>query len=186
MLVKNQLKKIALVMLTLPTLIAGPALAQDWMSQDFIKGGDETLTLDLGGIFSQFDTTLRFDGQGTRGDNINLENNGLKKSLSSFEASGTWRFLSRNRINLLYFQANRTGTHTTDREINIDGNVIPVNFALGAQAKDTFLLADYRFSFVKTPAVEVAGLLGVYGGQFKYSLDASYTPQTRQRHINNT
>jgi len=179
---KNQLKKIPVISL----LFAGPALAQDLMSQDFIKGGDEILTLDLGGIFNQFNTTVRLDGQGVRGDNINLENDGLKKNLSSFEASGTWRFLSRNRIDVLYFQANRTGTHTTDREITIDGNVIPVNFALDAQAKDTFLFADYRFSFLKTEAVEVAGALGFYGGQFKYSLNASGIRQGNPLNINTT
>jgi hypothetical protein len=183
---QDQLKKIALVSLALSTFSAGPALAQDFMSQDFIKGGDDILTLDLGGILNQFNTTVRLDGQGVRGDNINLENDGLKKNLSSFEASGTWRFLSRNRIDLLYFQANRTGTHTTDREINIDGNVIPVNFALDAQAKDLFLLADYRFSFVKTEVVEVAGALGFYGGQFKYTLDASGTQQGHHVNINTT
>ena len=167
-------------------LLSGPALAQDLMSRDFIKGGDEILTFNLGGILNQLDTTVRLDGQGLRGDDINLEHNGLKKNLSSFEASGTWRFLSRNRVDLLYFQANRTGSHTTDRELDINGNVIPINFTLAAEAKSSFLFADYRYSFVKTPVVEVAGALGIYGGQFKYSLNASGSREGQLVNIDTT
>jgi hypothetical protein len=167
------MKRTAIARFAVSFLLAGPALAQDLMSQDFIKGGDEIFTLNLGGILNQLDTTLRLDGQGIRGNDINLENNGLKENLSSFEASGTWRFLSRNRIDLQYFQTKRTGSHTTDRELDINGNVIPINFTLAAEARNSFLFADYRYSFVKTPVVEVAGAVGVYGGRFKYSLNAS-------------
>jgi hypothetical protein len=170
-------KKIAFFCIAASALFAGPALAQGLTSQSFIKGGDEVFKLDLGGILNQFDTSVRFDGQGMRGDDINLEGNGLEKSMSSFQAAASWRIASRHRLDLLYFEAKRSGSHTTDREINIDGNVIPVNFSLGAEAKNTFLLGDYRYSFVKTPTVEVAGLLGIYGGQFKYNLTASGTRQ---------
>ena len=180
------MKKTSLAGFAISGFLAGPALAQDLMSQDFIKGGDEILTLNLGGILNRLDTTVRLDGQGVRGNDINLENNGLKKNQSSLEASGTWRFLSRNRIDLMYFQAKRTGSHTTDRELDIDGNVIPINFTLAAEAKSSFLLADYRFSFVKTPVVEVAGALGVYGGQFKYSLNASGSREEQLVNIDTT
>jgi opacity protein-like surface antigen len=167
------MKKSNIAILTAASLLAAPAFAQDLMSQNFIKGGDETLTLNLGGILNQFDTTLQLNGSGTSGSTLNLEGNGLSKSLTSFEASGTWRFLSRNRIDILYFESKRSGSRTLDREVTIDGTVIPVNFTLAADAKNAFVLADYRYSFVKTPQVEVAGALGFYGGQFKYNLNAT-------------
>jgi hypothetical protein len=150
------------------------ASAEDFMSQNFIKQGDETFTLNLGGIFNQFDTTLRLDGSGLRGSSANLENSGLKKNLSSFDAGGTWRFWSRNRIDVLYFNAKRSGSRQIDSELDIDGQVIPINSTLTVQSKDQFLLADYRYSFVKTDEVELAGLLGIYGGQYKYQLSATH------------
>jgi hypothetical protein len=152
---------------------AAPVLALDLMSHNFIDGGDETLTLDLGGILNQFDTSVRLDGQGTGGTNIDLEKNGGQQTLSSFEASGTWRFLSRNRIDVQYFQTKRSGGRQLDQTVVIGDNVIPMGSSLAAQVKDQFLLADYRFSFVKTKEVEVAGLLGIYGGQYNYHLTAS-------------
>ena len=152
---------------------AQPVLALDLMSQNFIDGGDETFTLDLGGILNQFDTSVRLDGQGTRGTNINLEKNGGQQTLSSFEASGTWRFLSRNRIDVQYFQTKRSSNRQLEQTVVIGDNVIPIGSSLAAEVKDQFLLADYRFSFVKTKEIEMAGLFGIYGGQYNYHLTAS-------------
>src|SRR5664279_3207767 len=110
--------------------IACGASAQDFMSQSFIKQGEETLTLNLGGILNQFGTSVKLNGPGLDGSNINLENSGLKKSLASFDAGGTWRFWSRNRIDVLYFSANRSGSKTIDRDLNIDGVDVPINSTL--------------------------------------------------------
>jgi hypothetical protein len=153
--------------------IAFDASAQDFMSQKFIKQGDEALTLNLGGILNQFGTSVQLNGQGLDGSNIDLENSGLKKSLSSFDVGGTWRFFSRNRIDVLYFSAKRSGSKTIDRDLTIDGVVVPINSTLTAHTKDQFFDVDYRFSFIKTDEVELAGLLGLYGGQYEYQLSAT-------------
>src|SRR5258708_4413980 len=153
--------------------IAYGAAAQDFMSQQFIKQGDEMLTLNLGAILNQFGTSASLNGPGLDGSRTNLESSGLKKSLSSFDAGGTWRFLSRNRIDVLYFSANRSGSKSIDRELNIDGVVVPVNSTLSAQAKNQFVDVDYRFSFIKNDTYEVAGLLGLYGGQYKFNFSAT-------------
>jgi len=148
-------------------------LAQGAFAQDFIKGGEETFVLNLGAILNQFDTTFRLDGEGIRGSDVNLESNGLEKDISSFQASATLRFLSRNRIDLLYFQAKRSGDHRLEETLVIDDHVFPVNFNLSTELKNQFLIADYRFSFVKTDPIEFAGLIGVYGADVKYNASAT-------------
>jgi hypothetical protein len=164
---------IAVATLVAAGTLAQAALAQDLMSQNLIKPGEESFTLNLGGIFNQFDTTLKLNGNTDNGSNINLEGNGLKKDLSSFEAGGTWRFLPRHRIDFQYFSAKRSGTQTYSNEITIRDNVYPIGATVSVEAKDNFLLADYRYSFVKTDEVELAGLLGFYGGQFKFNVNAT-------------
>ncbi len=183
-----RLPRLAPSIAALAILIVGAhgASAQDFMSQNFIKPGDETLILDLGGIVNQFNTSLQLNGQGQNGSNINLENGGLKKNSSSFVAGGTWRFLSRNRIDLTYFSAKRSGGHQYEGEITIDGTTFPVGATVSTQAKDAFLVADYRYSFVKTDEVEVAGLLGFYGGQFKFNVDATGNEAIDPRTFNTT
>lgn len=149
------------------------AVAQELMSRNYIKPGEETFTLNLGGILNQFDTNLTLNGQTHAGSDLGLESNGLDHRLSSFEASGTWRFLSRNRIDIQYFSANRSGSRTYDSQITIGDTVFPVGATVMAEADDRFLLADYRYSFVKTDAVEIAGLIGLYGGKFDFKVNAT-------------
>jgi hypothetical protein len=151
--------------------------AQDFMSQRFIKQGDETFTLNLGGIVNQFGTSLQLNSAGANGSSINLENVGLPKTTSSVYVGGTWRFWSRNRIDILYFGAKRSGDRTVDREITVNGTVIPANSVLTTEAKSQFVLANYRYSFVKTDELELAALLGVYGGEFSYQLSATQALQ---------
>lgn len=151
------------------------ALAQPVLAQDFIKGGQETFTVNLGGIVNQFNTSVSLNGGGAQGTPIDLEGNGLQKSLSSFEVSGTWRFTENNRVDFLYFGAKRSGNRQSTRDITVGGQVIPAGFTVGAETKDQFLVADYRYSFMKTSDLEIAGLLGLYGGWFDFSVTGSGT-----------
>ena len=158
-------------------LISMPdANAQDLMSAPLIKQGDETLVITLGGIGNRFDSTLQLNGQHGEGTELNLERNGLRKSQWSFQGGLTWRFLSRNRIDVEYFYTNRSGSRTYDESITIGDNVYPAGATVSATTKDGFLIADYRYSFVKSDDFELAALLGVYGDRFKYNVSATGNP----------
>jgi hypothetical protein len=151
------------------------ALVQPVLAQDFIKGGEETLTLNLGGIVNQFDTSVSINGGGVQGTPINLEGQGLQKSLSSLQASGTWRITERNRVDALYFGAKRSGSRQSTRDITVGGQVIPAGFNVSAETKDQFLVADYRYSFMKSSELELAGLVGLYGGWFDFNVSGAGT-----------
>ena len=148
------------------------ALGADYFSQDFIKPYDETITIDLGGIVNQFDTSLRLNGQSSQGTDINLENNGLKKNLSSFEGLLTWRFMTRHRIDIDYYTVSRQGTHTYTGDINIGGNDYPIGATVGIHNKYDLGSLDYRYSFYQTPDVEWAAILGIYGGKITFDVNA--------------
>jgi hypothetical protein len=149
------------------------ASAQDFISAPLIKPGDETLVISLGAIGNYFGSTLRLDGRNQDGTSIDLEQNGLRKSQWSFQGGLTWRFLSRHRVDVEYFSTSRSGSQTYDTSITIGDAVYPNGATVSASAKDGFLLADYRYSFIKTDELELAGLLGVYGDRFKYSIAAT-------------
>lgn len=146
--------------------------AQDTGS-GFIKPGEDTLTLNLGAIVNNFSTSVRFDGGDVRGTDLDLEGNGLAKTRTSGYASGTWRFLPNHRIDAQYWSSRRSGTKQVGREVVIDGNVVPLGVSLSIDNRTQFFTADYRYSFVRNESVEVAGVLGLYGGQFKYDLSAT-------------
>jgi hypothetical protein len=162
---------IALGALILP-LGGTAALAQDFMSQNFIKPYDESVEIDLGGVLNQFDTSLRLDGQGTRGTDINLEGNGLKKNLSSFEGALTWRFMSRHRLYVDYFTVSRSGSRTYTGDVSIGGNDYPAGATVSMKNKYDLASLDYKYSFVQTPEFEAAAVLGFYGGKFTFDVNA--------------
>jgi hypothetical protein len=156
---------IALALAAASILSAQPAQADD-----FIKGGQETFTLNLGGIVNQFDSSFRLDGASTKGTQVNLEGSGLKDNLSSFEASGTWRITERNRVDFLYFGTDRSGSRTSTQDITVKGDTIPAGSTVSAESQTDYLLFDYRYSFYKSDAWEFAGMLGFYGGKFDFTV----------------
>jgi len=156
---------VALALAATSMLTAQPAQAED-----FIKGGEETFSFNLGGIVNQFDTSVRLDGAAGKGTQINLEGNGLSENLTSFVASGTWRITERNRVDALYFGVDRSGSSTSKQDITVEDQVIPAGSTVSAEAQADFLLFDYRYSFYKSNAWEFAGALGFYGGNFDFTV----------------
>ena len=142
-------------------------------AQDFIKPYDDGVSIYLGGVVNQFDTSLRLDGQGHRGSDINLENNGLKKNLSSFEASLMWRFFQRHRIDVDYYTLTRSGGRTYNGDINIGDTDFPVGASVHIKNKYDLASLDYRYSLFQTPEWETAVGLGLYGGKFTFDVNAS-------------
>jgi len=145
--------------------------AQFAQADDFIKGGSETFTLNLGGIANQFNTSVRVDGVVSTGTKIDLEGNGLDENLTSFMASGTWRITDRNRVDALYFGVDRSASRTSTRDITVgDRGTIPAGSTVTAESQVDFLLFDYRYSFYKSDTWEFAGALGFYGSNFDFSI----------------
>ena len=157
---------------TVALALGGQAFAQDWTSQDFIKPYDETVQINLGGIVNQFDTSLRLDGQNSQGTNLNLENNGLKKNLSSFEAALQWRIAQRHRLDFDYYTVKRSGSHTYSGEIDLGDNHYPYGASVGMSNKYDLFAIDYRYSFIQDPDYEIAGLFGFYGGKVTFDVNA--------------
>ena len=167
-----QRTRVPQTLLVLAAAAATPAMAEDFFSQNFITPGEETFTLNLGGILNQFDTSVRVDGSTNQGTDINLENNGLSKNLSSFQADGTWRFYQRHRIDALYYTTKRSGDQTYTTSIDIGDQTFPIGATVHASSKNDMFNLDYRYSFVKNPDFEMAGLIGFWGGKFTFDLNA--------------
>lgn len=182
---KRSLAPAALLAGALPLLLAAaPAHAQGFMSNAFIPPGQETFSIDLGGIVNRFDSHVRLNGQTTAGSDINLENNDLDRNLSSFIVDGTWRFLPNHRLDGLYYGGKRSGSRTYEGNIDIGDQDFPVGATVGLNTKTEIFDLNYRWSFVHTPQWEVATVLGLYGGTFKYDFSAVGTVNGTQRTYN--
>lgn len=150
-------------------LFAGSAQAQEGM----IPGGTEELKINLGGILTTNNTSVRIDGA-RRGTEFDLENlAGVKDDVSTFYGSGTWRFAPNHRLSLTGFVVDRDHSKSIDREITIGDVVIPINTNLATEAKSSFFIVDYQYSFVRNESMELAGILGLYSANFKYKFTAN-------------
>jgi hypothetical protein len=162
----------ALILAAAVAAASQPAVAQDFLSQQFVAPSDEVFVINLGGIVNQFDTTLRLDGSARSGTPINIENNGADDSASSFELGLVWRVAPRHRIGLIYYTSDRSGTNTYANEITIGDSTYPLGATVSINAENQFFIANYMYSMVRTPTFESALVLGIYGGKFDYTLDA--------------
>jgi hypothetical protein len=151
------------------------ALAGAAQAQQLIPQGSEEFKLNLGGIVNSNSTSLRLDGSTARGTDVDLEGTtGLSDGgVSSFLASGTWRFAPNHRLSGIFFTADRDASRAVDRTITIGDTVIPINTNLKTEAKSQFFILNYEYSFMKTPDMELAAVLGLYGANFKYKFTAS-------------
>jgi hypothetical protein len=144
-----------------------------WADQDLIKQGEEIFRVNLGGIINQNNTTLRLDGSSGRSREVNLEDEGLAQDSTSFFGEATWRFAAKHRIGLQAFGVQRSGTKTTTQTIQLGDNVVPAGTILSAESKTHFLIVNYQYSFVKNDRLELAGLVGLYGAQFRLNFNAT-------------
>ncbi len=154
---------------------SGLLLAQSALAQEFIKGGEDKFTLNFGGIVNQFDTRVGLNGGTREGTQLDLEGNGLNKTLTSFQSSGTWRWAERRRSDFMYFSAKRGGSKQYDRDITVGDNVFKAGLDINAEAKNECLPLDYRYSFHKSEALEFAGVLGLYGGRVNCDVSGTVT-----------
>jgi hypothetical protein len=155
------------------TTASGLASGQDFSGGNLIRPGEETFSFTLGGITNQFNTHSSLNGEAQRGTDINLERNGLPKDVSSFEGTGTWRFWSRHRIDADYFTTSRSGDRSYDTTVTIGDNTYPLGATVSAEVKNQFFILDYRYSFMKTDNLELAGLFGFYGSHFEFNFNAT-------------
>jgi len=106
----------------------GTALAQEGP----VAGGKEKVKLNLGTILNQTDTSLRLEGPSGRGIEFGLEgSNGVQRDVWSVLASGSWRFAPNHRVGFQSFSTKRSSSRSTDRELVLDDQTIPVGTQIG-------------------------------------------------------
>jgi hypothetical protein len=143
-------------------------------AEGMIPQGSETFKLSVGGMLQRFDSDLRLDGSQGRSTEFDLEDVGrVERSKGSFWAEVTWRFASRHRLGLQVFTARRENTQAISESIVIEDQDVPVNTVLSTEAKNTFLVANYQYSLVKSENIELAGLLGLYTARIRFRFGAT-------------
>src|SRR5262245_15323943 len=143
-------------------------------AEGMIPQGEESLKLSVGAMLLRFDSGVRLEGSQGRSSELDLEDmGGVERNKSTAWAEATWRFASRHRLGLQVFTARRQNTQAISENVVIEDQDVPVNTVLSTEARTTFFIANYQYSFVKSDRMEVSGLLGLYTARFRFKFGAT-------------
>jgi hypothetical protein len=156
---------------TLALAAATPALA----AGDVIKGGEETFKITVGGLIGSTDPSVGLNGTADDGTLIDFGANG-GGSVSALVVSGDWRFARKHRVSALWYGTSRSNTFSLADDVIIGDTTIPAGASLTPRVRNSSFFVNYRYSFVKNDNVEIAGLLGLYGTNFRFDITAAGFP----------
>jgi hypothetical protein len=159
-------------------LMAGSAAAaeRDPLEARFI--------LDAGAFLVSTDTRVRLDGTlavGRRGTDINFERTFGIGDADRFRLDAFWRIRSRHALRGAFFQNNRTGSRTLERDISFGDQTFPLSAQVSARSDTTIAQLTYEYAFLRRKRFEVAGSLGVYYADLEFDLTGSAWQELRRQ-----
>lgn len=125
---------------------------------------DETYRLVVGGLVTDFDTSLRINSRDNSiDDKIVLEDDlGFDSTVRSAWIRGYWRMAPRHRLSLLYTRFSRATEFVSQADINVGENVIKAGASFGTSARTHVFDIEYSYSFFKRPNIELGITAGLY------------------------
>lgn len=147
--------------LTIPLAVLllgfGPAYAQgepDWRSWPM----GERFAVNVGAFFANLDTKVRLDAtDGSLGTGIDFEQDlGLDDTQTRIMAGGYWRFFKRHRLDVSYFDLDRSGDGSSTIEIRFGDEVFQADLPLHAFLDIEVFNLGYSYSILFDEKKELA------------------------------
>jgi hypothetical protein len=157
--------------LRLALLVPGLALAQAPESE-LLNG---KFNFRIGGqAFTQLRTTIRIDSETLgRGTEVTLEDDtALEESITVLRLDGNYRFTDRHSMTFSYYDIDRTGSRTIDREIEWGEEVFPVNTTLESFYRQEVFKLSYGYTFLIRPRGFLLASAGLHTMKFDTGLRA--------------
>jgi hypothetical protein len=152
---------VALLLLAAPAVWAQspPFGDSQWIAE---KGMDERFSLNLGGFFQKFGTSIDIGPvNGGEGTNIDLERDLGLGSQTTFRLDGLWRFGRHGRLDFGYTGWTRKNTHTLEKTIDWGDHEYGIGASVDFRQHTDVWNVAYGYSFVNTPKVEFGLRLGI-------------------------
>jgi hypothetical protein len=80
----------------------------------------------------------------------------------TFLANFQWRISRRSRINLAYYDMNRTATHTLQKDITFNDQTYHINSSVNTYFNTAIYQFSYGYAIIEKPTYEVGVLIGAH------------------------
>lgn len=142
---------------------------------DWIKQGDEWLTISGGVFISKINSTLSVDssrlGDGTT---VDLEDDlDLGENNTTFWGDVTWRFSKKHRISASFFQFKRDAKATATDDLQIGDEIYPAGASLSTEFTIDVIPIAYSYSFLKKDKYEFGGTFGLHWSTLNFDVAGS-------------
>jgi hypothetical protein len=87
---------------------------------------------------------------------------GFDAAQLTFLANFQWRISRRSRINLSYYDMNRTATHTLQKDIIFNDQTYKINSSVDTYFNTAIYQFSYGYAFIEKPGYEVGVLIGAH------------------------
>lgn len=163
-------------LLAVALFLPGYALAQEHpaLNDRFYFGA--------GLFFPNTSTSAQLTSHTGVGANIDFENAlGITNEKTVPAAFARWRLGQRWRLELEYFQLNRSGHKQIDRDIQFGDTTYPVNAVVDSKFNFSDLRLSAGYSFYRRPDKEVGVGFGLHAAQYDVSLAANGNPTETEK-----
>jgi hypothetical protein len=130
---------------------------------DSLAPGDERFKFVAGWFLPAFGTDVRFDGEASEGDDVNLDNDlGLDRDQSGALLGFEWRIADRHRLGANWSSFSQNGTRVFDEELTIGDETFPIDAVVRTDWSLDLIPITYSYSFIKNEKNEFAGTFGIH------------------------
>jgi hypothetical protein len=159
-----------LLLACLAGYVACPAVAQS----DFIKPGEERLSIVVGTFLSAFETKLRIDNASMQGSAVDVEDDlGADQQKATLWLGAEWRFAPHHRIGFNYSRFKLSGVRTATRQLQIGDEIYPVGATVSSELKLMMMPAIYSYSLIKREKNELAATVGLHWSKLSFKAQGS-------------
>ena len=125
---------------------------------------DERYELTIGRSVTDFDAKIRINSRDDSVDKeIDFEDRlGFDTTVRLGWVRGSWRMADRHRLALLYMPIKRTSQLTSQKDIDVAGNIIKSGASVETEVKTHVFDIEYIYSFYKKPDLEIGVTAGIY------------------------
>jgi hypothetical protein len=143
---------------------------------------DSRFIVDAGYFFLSTDMRVRVDGEttNTTGSDVDYDDTFGIGDFDRFRAEASWRIAPRHVLRAMYFQNNRHGSRSIEREVEFGDETFPLGATVDARSELTVVQLSYDYAFLRRDNYEIAGGIGVHYVDMDLKLDATVTGQGGQ------